>query len=239
MPVTSKFRIVDNLSLTDIWSQKELVLFVLQILLFIVQVLGLVFLGIYVWKTWQMASSTRKSVEASEKMIEEMRVTRDMESAPYVIPFITINHHMMYFGIKNIGKTVAKDIKLQIEPELKSNILRENSRELPLIKNGLSSLPPGHEIGTLFDVSHRYLNQVDSPKKYLVKITFFGGLNKERREYEQTIDLSVYYDLIPNEDKRLSDIVKELENLSKQNQKIGDNLEKINASLADVSSHPP
>jgi hypothetical protein len=99
------------LDIEYLWNQKEFTLFLIQILLFIVQVLGLLFLGIYVWKTWQMASSTKDSVKASEKMIMEMKETRDKESAPYVVPYININQHMMFFGIKNIGKTVAKNIK--------------------------------------------------------------------------------------------------------------------------------
>jgi hypothetical protein len=179
-----------------------------------------------------MAASTKESVEASERMIAEVRETRDLESAPYVIPFIDINHHIMYFGIKNIGKTVAENVKFEINPELKQYI-GGDIKEIPLIKNGLSSLPPGHEIGTKFAISHKYLNQLDTPKKYLVKITFFGGLSKKRREYDQILDLSIYHDLIPDEDMRLSDIVKELENLSKNSNKISDNLVKFNESFED------
>lgn len=215
------------MSISDLWDNKEFVLFIIQILLFIVQVLSLGFLGIYVWKTWQMASSTKNSVESSEKMIGEMKETRDLESAPYVVPFININHHMMYFGIKNIGKTVAQEIKLEIKPDLKQYIGKE-IMDISIIKNGVSSLPPGHEIGTMFAISHVYLKQADSPKKYFVKINYFGGLSKEKREHEQILDLSVYYDLIPDEDMQLSDIVKELANLSKNNQKISENLERIN-----------
>jgi hypothetical protein len=224
---------VDKLDLNFDSNQRDNYLFIIQIILSLVQLLSLIFLGVYVWKTWQMASYTKNSVSTSEKMIEEMKKTRDLETAPYVIPFININHHMMYFGIKNIGKTVAKNITLQIEPELKSHILGDKAGNLPLIKNGISSLPPGHEIGTLFDVSHRYLNETDSPKKYFVRIMFIGGLSEEQREYEQILDLSVYYDLIPNEDKRLSDIVNELQNLSKHSQKISDNLEKINDNFSN------
>ena len=221
------------MNINDLWDNREPVLFAIQVLLFIVQLLSLGFLALYVWKTWQMASSTRESAKASEKMIEEMKDARNQESAPYIVPYININKHMMFFGIKNIGKTVAKNIKLEIEPELKQHI--GNIKEISLIKNGLSSLPPGHEVGTQFAVSHIYLNKADSPKKYLVKITFLGGLSNEQRkyEYEQILDLSVYHDIIPDEDKRLSDIVKELENLSKNNIKIGENLEKINENLVE------
>lgn len=199
--------------------------------LFVIQFLGLIFLAIYVWKTWQMASSTKDSVKTSEKMIEEMKEARDQESAPYVVPYIKIDQHMMFFGIKNIGKTVAKDIRINIEPELRSSLFGDKIKELPLIKKGLSSLPPGHELGTIFDVSHIYLNRADFPMSYLVKITYVGGIQKQPREYEQVLDLSVYKDIIPGDQKKLGDVVKEIENLSKYNQKISENLHEIDEDL--------
>jgi hypothetical protein len=216
---------MDNLS--NIFWDKGL----MDIGLFIIQFLALIFLVIYVWKTWQMASSAKDSVKTSEKMIEEMKEARDQESAPYVIPYIKIDQHMMFFGIKNIGKTVAKNIRINVEPELRSSLFGDKIRELPLIREGLSSLPPGHELGTIFDVSHIYLNRADFPMSYLVKISYVGGIQKQPREYEQVLDLSVYKDIIPGDEKKLGDIVKELENLSKYNQKIGENLHEIDEDL--------
>ena len=68
---------------------------------------------------------------------------------------------------------------------------------------------------------------------YLVKITYGGGLQKESREHEQVLDLSVYKDLIAVEEKKLDDVVKELENLSKYNEKISENLKRIDENLAE------
>ena len=220
------------LNINDLLNRKELVLFIIQVLLFIVQVLSLGFLGLYVWKTWQMASSTRESAKASEKMIDEMKDARDQESAPYVVPYININKHMILFGIKNIGKSVAKNIKIKVEPDLKSSIFGDKIRDLSLIKNGLSSLPPGHELGTMLDVSHIYLNREDFPMSYSVKVSYEGGLHKEARDYEQVLDLSAYKDIIPDNEMNLDDVVKRLEDLSKYDKKISEELEKIEKSIA-------
>lgn len=220
------------MNINDLWDNRELVLFVIQVLLFIVQVLSLGFLGLYVWKTWQMASSTRESAKASEKMIEEMKNARDQESAPYVIPYININKHMMYFGIKNVGRSVAKNIKIEFEPELMSSIFGEKIRDISLIKNGLSSLPPGHELSTFFDVSHIYLNRSDFPSRYLVKVSYEGGLHQKPRYYEQILDLSAYKDMIPDEDMNLDDVVKILKDLSKYDKKISEELEKIERNIS-------
>ena len=217
--------------INDLWDNRELVLFIIQVSLFIVQLLSLGFLALYVWKTWQMASSTREAAKASQKMIEEMKDARDQESAPYVIPYININKHIMFFGIKNIGKSVAKNIKIKIEPELKSSMFEDKIRDLSLIKNGISSLPPGHELGTMFDVSHIYLNRDDFPMSYSVKVSYEVGLHKETREYEQVLDLGVYKDIIPNDDMNLEDVVKRLEELSKYDKKISEELEKLEKTI--------
>lgn len=200
--------------------------------LFIIQVLTLIFLIIYVWKTWEMASSTKDSAIASEKMIAEMKEARDQESAPYVVPYIKIEQHMMYFGIKNIGKTVANDIKINVDPELKCTILGNKAEDISLIKKGISSLPPGHELKTMFAVSYDYLNRPDLPMSYSVKLTYTGGIQKRPREYEQVLDLSVYNGMIPGDEKKLGDVVKELENLSKFNQKTSESLHDLDEDLA-------
>jgi hypothetical protein len=165
-------------------------------------------------------------------MIEEMKEARDQESAPYVVPYININKHMMFFGIKNIGKSVAKNIKIEVRPEFKSSIFGDKIRDLSLIKNGLSSLPPGHELGTMFDVSHIYLNRDDFPMSYFVKVSYEGGIHKEPRDYEQVLDLSVYKDIIPDDDMNLDDVVKQLEDLSKYDKKIAEELEKLEDSIS-------
>jgi hypothetical protein len=201
-------------------------------IIFFVQVLSLIFLIIYVWKTWQMASATSASVKASERMLTEIKDTRDQESAPYVIPYIDIDNYMMFFGIKNIGKTVAKDIRLHIEPEFKSTLLGDKVKELHLIKNGVSSLSPGQSIYTIFDVSNKYFSRADFPIKYSIKITYEGGIRKDQREHEQVLDLLVYKELIQVEEKRITDVVDELKKSAEYTQGINDNLKNINKTLA-------
>jgi len=219
------------LNINDLWNNREFILFIIQVSLFVVQILSLIFLALYVWKTWQMASSTRESAQTSEKMIKEMRDARDQESAPYVVPYININDHIIFFGIKNIGKSVAINIKINITPEIKSSVFGDKIKDTSFIKNGLSSLPPGHELATMLDVSHIYLNRSDFPMSYLVKISYEGGLNKERRDYEQVLDLSVYKDIIPNEGFKLNDLAKSLEDISKSDKKISEELEKLENTI--------
>ncbi|RJS85980.1 hypothetical protein CW713_00895 [Methanophagales archaeon] len=56
---------------------------IVDIILAIVQIGTLIALIIYVIKTWQMASASKKSTEISEEILKEMKESRDQEIAPY------------------------------------------------------------------------------------------------------------------------------------------------------------
>jgi hypothetical protein len=65
-------------------------LFTLQIINSILQFFSLIFLIIYVIKTWEMASATRKAALATEKSVDELRKTRDQATAPYIVVYFDI-----------------------------------------------------------------------------------------------------------------------------------------------------
>src|ERR1700690_2146128 len=89
--------------------------------LFGVQVLTLFFLILYVKKTWDIASATRYATRISEKTLLEMKETREQENAPYIViycensvPYDTD----LYLIVKNSGKSIAEDVKLDFTPHL-------------------------------------------------------------------------------------------------------------------------
>ena len=94
-----------------------------QTILFLVQIFSLIFLIVYVIKTWEMASATTKAAQATEKSVTEMRQTRDQESAPYIIVYFDIPYesNLIYLVIKNIGRTIATNISLTFTPTLRSS----------------------------------------------------------------------------------------------------------------------
>jgi len=195
------------------------------------QVLTLFFLIIYVVKTWQMASATRKSAEASEKMIQEMREARDQETAPYVVAYFDIQDPpWIYFIIKNLGRTVAKDVRLEFDPLLR-NSRGDLINNLHLFKDGIKSLPPGYEIRTFFDSGIRYFNVHNLPLKYTVKITYRGGIKDEERVTEQVLDLQPFKGLSYIHKRDFNDLVKNIEKIVKNHSDIKRVLERIQRRL--------
>ncbi len=101
--------------------------------------------------------SLSESPEISSRILEEMKDARDEEAAPQVICYfdIPMGRSLIYLAVKNIGKGIANDVKIAFEPPLQNSGNLDLSR-LPLLQNGITSLPPGHEIRTLFDSTVSY-----------------------------------------------------------------------------------
>lgn len=163
----------------------------LEIAGFAVQALSLFALIVYVIKTWEMASATRKAAEATQNSVREMRDARDQETAPYVVVYFEVNRdeQTVYLVLENIGKTTATDVQLHFDPPLQTT----NKREFYYIKDGIASMPPGYRIKDFLDTVVAYLSGGSPlPVKYSVTISYYGGIHGERREIVQVADLSPY-----------------------------------------------
>ena len=206
---------------------------IMENLLLGIQILTLIALIVYVIKTWHIASATKESARVSQNMLEEMKITRDQESAPYVVAYfdMPVKNWLIYLIVKNIGKTVAKNVKLEFEPKLK-NSRGEDINNIPLIKEGIGSIPPGYEIKTFFDTTINYLNNDEYPLNYVAKISYKSDIQDKIRNSEQTLDLSVYKGLSFIDEKGMHELVKEIEKLERNNEKISKYLEKISDRLS-------
>jgi hypothetical protein len=177
-------------------------------------------------KTWEMATATKDAAKVSERTLDELKSNRDQETAPYVIIYIDIpkSDKLMYLVIKNIGKSIAKNVKFQFSPQLTSSKeLFENSS---FLNEGIASMPPGYELKTFFDISHNYFEN-ELPFIYDVKIEYQGGISNKKRVSEQKIDLMAFYDLLYVSEKNMDHLVGELEKISDSHKKTSDNIYEI------------
>lgn len=60
----------------------------------------------------------------------------------------------MYLIVENIGNTVAKDISIEVEPELKDS----HNKDYEHLKE-ISFLPPNYQIKAFFDMGFNYLKK--------------------------------------------------------------------------------
>ena len=205
----------------------EQILLWVQIISSIIQAISLIFLIIYVVKTWQMASSTRKAAEATELSVQEMKEMRDEETAPHVIVYFELPpEKLIYLVVKNLGKGTAMDVKLHFDPPL-ATTGQISINDMPMIKEGIASMPPGYELRTILGSSFEYFGNDQLPLKYSAKVSFFGGLRSEQRVVNQVLDLSMHKNLLYVRRKGIHELTQEIEGLVKIQSKITKALEQI------------
>jgi hypothetical protein len=185
----------------------------LDIILAIVQIFTLIVLVIYVKKTWDMAVSTEDSANVSKLTLQEMKDTRDQENSPYIVAYFEFSEYEIYLVIENVGKGLANNIKIEFDPELNNSIRGIKINEIPLIKEGIGSMPPNYKIKTFFDGTVKYFNG-DFPCKYNATITYYGGINETKRTSKHILDIRSYYKVMFSHETNLKDVVDELKKIS-------------------------
>ncbi|MBA4376832.1 MAG: hypothetical protein C0401_11770 [Anaerolinea sp.] len=206
-----------------------------QTILFFIQILSLIFLIIYVIKTWEMASATRKAAEATEKTVIEMRETRDQETTPYIIVYFDIpaESNIIYLVVKNIGRSIATHIKLMFTPPLQTSDNRPNLNDLSLIRNGIEVMPPNNEIRTIVDSFSSYISNEELPLMYRVSVSYYGGMENKQRVIEQPLDLSAYKGISSLRHKNMNNLVDEVNKLAREASEIKRAISNVASSLEE------
>lgn len=184
------------------------ILFHKDIIIAIAQGATLLYLIFTLAKNWEMADATRAAADASQQSVQQMIDVRDEETAPYVLVYFNMEETspLIYLIIKNIGKTPARNIRIDFDPPLQSTQQSLLEKYSPLV-NGIPSLAPGQEIRTWFDLYRRY-SRANYPKTYTVKLSYYGGISDKQRGDEQVIDLSMYEGRIYTREEGIADLVK-------------------------------
>ena len=161
----------------------------IQVALLIVQILTLVAIVLYVWKTWAMADATRKAAVASEKTLSEMKLTREEESRPYVMIYFQsgLDGTTVDLVIENIGKLPAKNVTFDFDKPLQQGDWNVHNRisESPKFKDRIGLLPPNLEQREFFA---GFINLQGLPSTYRVKINYTNPVNEKRYSEDHILE---------------------------------------------------
>lgn len=188
------------------------VLFVVQIISLIAQIISLGALIFYVVKTSQIAEQTKKAAEISESVLDQIKKDRDRETAPRVIVYFDVPYGQtrVYLVVRNVGKGVAENVKLVFTPQLR-NSGGDVISKMPIFKDGIDSMPPEHEIRIIFDELSYYLNsKEDLPRSYKVDVSYSGGLISGTRRRQQRIDLTPFEGVNIEDERSLPEIAEDI-----------------------------
>jgi hypothetical protein len=147
----------------------------------------------------KMAKITEESLEISSKILEEMRETRDAQTAPYIFTYFDQmkgkDATKIFLVIKNAGKGLARDVRVTFDPELQ-NDQTYSLKHIKQLTRHIPSLPPGKEIRHAFAFTIKYFNAEPSlPTCYRVRAIFHGGVKKGERVVVQVISLDSFVGL--------------------------------------------
>lgn len=182
----------------------------------LVNLLTLVFVSIYTRRTYSIARATyetaaeaaktakitEEALEVSSRTLEEMRETRDAQTAPYVFAYFDQvkgeSSTKIFLVIKNAGVGAARDVRIKFDPELQ-NDQTYSLKHIRRLTEHIPSLPPGGEIRHAFAFTIEYFNaEPPLPMRYKVRATFYGGVKTDERVVEHMISLDSFVGLRVN-----------------------------------------
>lgn len=155
----------------------------------------------------------------------EARRIRKEQAQPYVVVSLETDPsspHLIYLVVKNLGKTVARNIKIKFQPTIVSSLDREGSApritDWVAINEAIPTLAPNQSMRTLIDSAfNRFAD--DAPpamkEKVLATVTYFGDRKADRPyKYEYDLDFKVFYGAHYVGRKNLDHLVKAMEGIN-------------------------
>lgn len=162
-----------------------------------------------------MAMATVIMAVYSKKSIDEMKISRIESNKANIVFYVELKERHLNFLIKNIGNTMAYDVKIRSTPEFRYDKTGQYNYD-SIFKNTIPSMPPGFEINVSFNDTLYVLTEEEN-LSYTINISFTDIYGKEENE-TFIVDFSYLKGLFP---KIPNDIDSSLHN-------INNNLEKIN-----------
>ena len=177
--------------------------------LFAAQILTLAAIAVYVWKTWEMASATRRAAEASAAAVKEAIDARLEAMAPRIL---------VYFGadelqwaevvVENRGQGTAIDLSIHFDPPLQGSQSHWNPNRY--FERPKAVFPPGYRIAQSFDSWPSYFSAA-TPRKYEVTVTYTGKENGKSYSDLHVLDVLSIEHRSQFSRKSMDDLVRTLE----------------------------
>lgn len=167
-----------------------------------------------------MAITTVIMAIYSKKSIEEMKTSRIEANKANIVFYVELKERHLNFVIKNIGNTMAYNVKIRSNPEFRYDKTGEVSYD-SIFKNTIPSMPPGFKINVSFNDTLYVLTEEEN-LSYSINITFTDIFGKQTNE-EFIVDFSYLKGLFP---KIPNDIDSSLHNINRNLEKINKNHEK-------------
>jgi hypothetical protein len=131
------------------------------------------------------------------------RALREDMARPYVVvdiePAKGAGPSYMELVIRNIGKTMARNVNFTFDPPLRSTFddiakaaFNHTIAEYTILNDGIATMPPGREYRMVFEFMPDRLHREDLERRYDVTINFSSDRGEEK-PLTQVLDLNLYF----------------------------------------------
>lgn len=146
----------------------------------------------------------------------EARRLRLEQARPYVIVDFEFRNIMICLKVQNIGKTMARDVRIKFDQPLTSTWPEAAALHARLLREPIPMLAPGRSITLVFDsFPDRHERQDEFPMGYAVTIEYEDDLGKPFTDPPYPLDLGAYADALIDQ-KGLPDLVGEITKLRQE-----------------------
>jgi archaellum component FlaF (FlaF/FlaG flagellin family) len=158
------------------------------------------------------------------RQVQEARRVREEQAQPYVVVSLETDPSspfLLNLAIRNMGKTVAREVFVTFEPEIVSALDKEASgnriAEWAALKDGIRTLAPGQSMSTMVDsLLERYAGEASTrlPGKFRATVRYKDDRRSpENYSYEYDLDFDVFFGSHWVGRKSLDDLVKSIDKI--------------------------
>lgn len=178
----------------------------------------------------------------TKSMIAELHSLREAEFRPFLTMdfIVTYGKPWIHLLVKNLGKEMATDVKIELEPQLldwKGRSLQDSSE----LQKAMKFMPPGKEVRFFVGVADEYFGQ-QKPMAFHANI-WYGNPGGTRTFHEEAeLDLSNYEEFASLTTKDMNQLTSKLDDLTKSLGRIALNTamtrEAVEANLSGSAELP-
>lgn len=132
------------------------------------------------------------------RQFAHMRHVDEQKSRPYVIVDFEFRGQTIFLQIRNIGATMARDVRIKFDQPLVSSIERPRRiADSPLFREPIPMIAPGRRISVLFDTfPERNKRRNEFPMQYGVTIEYEDADGKPYTDPLYPLDLDTYAEAV-------------------------------------------
>lgn len=147
------------------------------------------------------------------EMLQRIETQNYLEKRPYIIADFHKERQVLKIYVKNIGKTPAKNVKVELLPDVIT--FQNKSLNQTLFKNPVKFFPPGKKLDTAINSRSTFFNQVET-RNFQIKIEYQDLASNKIFQEEVNIDLNhleMENDIV---NKTFTDLVNSVDKLTKE-----------------------